>query len=59
MLIPALFEDPQLRDEPVLPGINKQGDPNLRGIYTDDLPEVHGVIRRMRAMVNSYPATGC
>ncbi len=53
--IPALFEDPQLRDEPVLPGINKQGDPNLRGIYTDDLPEVHGVIRRMRAMVNSYP----
>ena len=23
--------------------------------YTDNLPEVHDVIRRMRAMVNSYP----
>ena len=55
--IPTLFEDPELRDEPVLGGTNAQGDPNLRTIYTDNLPEVHGVIRRMREMVGKYPAT--
>jgi len=54
--ITTLFEDPQLRDEPVKPGVNAQGDPILTRIYTDNLPEVHGVIRRMRRMVDSYPA---
>jgi alpha-glucosidase len=53
--IPTLFEDAQLRDEPVLGGTNAQGDPNLNHIYTDNLPEVHGVIERMRAMVAKYP----
>jgi alpha-glucosidase len=53
--IPTLFEDPQLRDEPVLAGKNAQGDPNLEHIYTDNLSEVHGVIRRMRTMVAKYP----
>jgi alpha-glucosidase len=55
--IPTLFEDPQLRDEPATGGINAQGDPNLNHIYTDNLPAVHGVIRRMRAMVAKYPDT--
>ncbi len=55
--IPTLFEDPQLRDEPALGGVNAQGDPNLSDIYTNDLPEVHDVIRRMRAMVAKYPDT--
>jgi alpha-glucosidase len=53
--IPILFEDPRLRDEPVLQGTNAQGDPNLEHIYTDNLPEVHAVMRRMRAMVDRYP----
>ncbi len=53
--IPTLFEDPQLRDEPETGGINAQGDPNLNDIYTDNLPEVHDVMRRMRAMVDRYP----
>jgi alpha-glucosidase len=53
--IPSLFEDPQLRDEPATGGTNAQGDPNLKNIYTDNLPEVHDVIRRMRAMVAKYP----
>jgi alpha-glucosidase len=53
--ITTLFEDPQLRNEPVAaPGANAQGDPILSDIYTDNLPEVHGVIRSMRAMVDSY-----
>ena len=52
--ITTLFEDPQLRDEPALGGTNAQGDPNLKNTYTDNLPEVHDVIRRMRAMIDSY-----
>ena len=53
--IPSLFEDPQLRNEPATSGTNSQGDPNVKTIYTDNLPEVHDVIRRMRAMVAKYP----
>jgi alpha-glucosidase len=54
--IPTLFEDPQLRDEPETGGTNAQGDLNLKNVYTDNLPEVHEVIRRMRTMVAKYPA---
>ena len=53
--ITNLFEDPQLRDNPVLGGTNAFGDPNISSKYTNNLPEVHDVIRRMRAMVDSYP----
>ena len=53
--ITALLEDPQLRDEPVLGGTNAQGDPNLSEIYTNDLPGNHDIIRRMRAMIDTYP----
>lgn len=52
--VPTLFEDPQLRDEPVLGGTNAQGDPNLDEIYTDNLPEVHGVMRSLRTLVEKY-----
>ena len=53
--IPTLFEDPQLRNEPEIGGFNAQGDPNLKEIYTSNLPKVHEVIRRMRAMTAKYP----
>jgi alpha-glucosidase len=54
--ITTLFEDTQLRDEPVTkPGVNSQGDPFVSRVYTDNLPEVHGVIRRMRKMIDGYP----
>jgi len=53
--ITTLFEDPNLRDEPLLGGTNAQGDPNTEDIYTDSLPEVHETLRRMRAMVSKYP----
>ncbi|MFC6646501.1 alpha-glucosidase [Granulicella cerasi] len=53
--VPTLFEDTQLRNEPERGGINAQGDPNLRDIYTNNLPEVHDVMRKMRAIVDSYP----
>ena len=53
--IPALFEDPQLRDNPETGGTNPYGDPNVKQTYTDNLPEVHDTIRRMRSMVAKYP----
>jgi alpha-glucosidase len=53
--ISTLFEDPQLRNDPVRPGTNDQGDPNLQSKYSDNLPELHDVMRRMRKMVDAYP----
>ena len=53
--ITELFEDAKLRDAPALGGTNALGDPNLSDIYTKNLPEVHDVMRRLRAMVDSYP----
>jgi alpha-glucosidase len=53
--VPSLFEDQKLRDNPAMGGINAQGDPILEDTYTNNLPEVHDVMRRLRAMVNHYP----
>jgi len=53
--ITELFEDAKLRDAPVLGGTNALGDPNLSDIYTKNLSEVHGVMRRLRAMTDTYP----
>ena len=53
--ITELFEDAKLRDAPVLGGVNALGDPNLSDIYTKNLPEVHDVMRRLRAMTDTYP----
>ena len=53
--VPTLFEDPQLRDEKVLPGRNAYGDPNLDDSYTNNLPQVHMVMRALRKLTDSYP----
>jgi alpha-glucosidase len=53
--ITTLFEDSQLRDNSPLGGRNAQGDPVLTDTYTNNLPEVHDVMRRMRAMTDRYP----
>ena len=53
--VPALFEDPQLRDEPYTGKINAYGDREVSDIYTNNLPEVHDVMRRLRAIVDTYP----
>jgi alpha-glucosidase len=53
--IPTLFEDQQLRDEPATGGTNAFGDQNVSDIYTNNLPEVHDVIRRLRSLIDSYP----
>jgi alpha-glucosidase len=53
--VPALFEDPKLRDEPYTGGTDAYGDKNVSDIYTSNLPEVHGVMRRLRTLIDSYP----
>lgn len=53
--VTSLFEDPALRDEPEAGGLDAFGSPKLRHIHTDDLAEEHAVMRRLRAMVDTYP----
>ncbi|MGA7413802.1 MAG: alpha-glucosidase [Bryobacteraceae bacterium] len=53
--VPTLFEDPKLQDEEILSGTNKFGDRREMTTLQENLPEVHGVIKRMRAMIDSYP----
>lgn len=53
--IPTLFEDPQLRDAKELPGTNAYGDTNQEHSMYDNLPAVHDVMRRLRAMSDKYP----
>jgi alpha-glucosidase len=53
--VSRLFEDPDLHDDPIQPGKNAYGDPNIVHKYTDNLPEVHEVLREMRRVVDEYP----
>lgn len=53
--VPTLFEDPKLQDEEILSGTNKFGDRREMTTLQENLPEVHGVIKRMRSMIDSYP----
>jgi alpha-glucosidase len=53
--VPQLFEDAQFRDEKEIGGTNTFGDPNLDENRTSNLPEVHGVMRALRKLVDSYP----
>jgi len=53
--VSRLFEDSELRDDPVLPGTNAYGDPNIQHKYTDNLPEVHEILRDFRKVVSEFP----
>jgi alpha-glucosidase len=52
-----LFEDPALRDNPVLPALRPgsatEHEQELK--HNRDLPETHGVLRRLRALSDRYP----
>jgi alpha-glucosidase len=53
--VSRLFEDPNLHDDPYLPGTNAYGDRNIEHKYTDNLPEVHNVLKEIRAVVDQFP----
>ncbi len=50
--VDTLFEDPNLHDNPVLPGKNAFGDPNEENKYNAKLPEVHEVLRELRKVAD-------
>ncbi len=54
--VDSLFEDPALKDNPVLPGTNAFGDPNIEDKYTQRLPEVHTALQGLRTVANKYNA---
>jgi alpha-glucosidase len=54
--VDTLFEDPDLRDNPVLPGKNKYGDPNTQEIYNKKLPGVHEVLQNLRKVADENDA---
>ncbi len=54
--VDTLFEDPDLRDNPILPGTNKYGDPNMESKYNDKLPEVHETLQALRKVADEHNA---
>jgi alpha-glucosidase len=54
--VDLLFEDPKLHDNPVLPGKDEMGDPNMKNKYNDKLPENHDVLRRLRSVADESDA---
>ncbi len=54
--VDTLFEDPNLHDNPVLPGKNAFGDPKMKNEYNDKLPEVHDVLQGLRKVADQYNA---
>jgi alpha-glucosidase len=54
--VDTLFEDPDLKDNPVLPGTDKFGMPNTNEIYNKKLPEVHDALRDLRKVADEYGA---
>jgi alpha-glucosidase len=52
--VDTLFEDPNLTDNPILPGIDKFGRPNMDEKYNKKLPEVHDVMRKLRSTADEY-----
>lgn len=54
--VDTLFEDPDLHNNPILPGKNQYGDPNMANVYNTKLPELHGVLRRLRKVADEHDA---
>jgi alpha-glucosidase len=54
--VDTLFEDPDMRDNPVLPGQNRYGDPNMENKYNTKLPELHEVLRNLRKVADEHGA---
>lgn len=54
--VDTLFEDPQLHDNPVLPGKNQFGDPNEVNQYNQKLPQDHEVLRALRKVADANNA---
>ena len=54
--VDSLFEDPNLTDNPVLPGKDKFGRPNMEEKYNKKLPEMHFVLQHLRKVADEHEA---
>ena len=52
--VDTLFEDPNLHDNPVLPGKDAYGQANQERKYNTNLPEVMQVLAGLRTVANQY-----
>ena len=54
--VDTLYEDPNLHDNPVLPGKNVYGDPNEHNVYNLKLPQIHEALQDLRKVADQYGA---
>jgi alpha-glucosidase len=54
--VDTLFEDPALHDNLLLPGTNKQGDPNMENTNNTNFPEVHEELQKLRKVADESGA---
>jgi alpha-glucosidase len=54
--VDTMYEDPNLKDNPPAPGIDKFGRPNTDEKYNKKLPEIHGALQRLRKVADEYNA---
>ena len=54
--VDTLFEDPNLHDNPILPGKNAFGDPIEENKYNSKLPQVHEALRGLRKVADENNA---
>jgi len=52
--VDTLFEDPNLKDNPELPGKTALGDPKQERKFNSKLPEVHDALRGLRKVADEY-----
>ena len=54
--VDTLFEDPELRDNPILPVTDKFGRPRMENKFNNKLPEVHEELKKLRKVADEYGA---
>jgi alpha-glucosidase len=54
--VDTLFEDPDLKDNPILPGKDKFGMLNTEEVHNKKLPEVHDALRDLRKVADEHGA---
>ncbi|HSS97860.1 MAG TPA: alpha-amylase family glycosyl hydrolase, partial [Terriglobales bacterium] len=54
--VDTLYEDPNLHDNPTLPGKNVYGDPNMKNVYNLKLPQIHEALQDLRKVADQYNA---
>jgi alpha-glucosidase len=54
--VDTLYEDPQLKDNPIVAGTDNFGRPKQDEIYDKKLPEVHDALKKLRRVADEHGA---